>query len=504
LVQTVLYRQVVGKRRLLLHRKAGESLESLFQGKTEGIAGKLAHHFHEGRVKDPAYRYARIAADSARRVYAHWEAEEFFKIALENSPGEEESADLEERLGDVYDAVGYYKQGIASYEASLEKSRAGDVRSLRLRRKIVVLERKAGLAPAPELLGRVRTLLEEAADHPEERCHLLQETSSLPDAVGVVEAVQEAVAIARTCDNPLLLVDAFERLSFVLIFNAQPKDAFPYLEQALGIVEAIGDPGRSALYHFLTAMAHTRLGRYKDALREFHRMMELSERIGDPRKIGAAYTNLGCLYLRLREFEQAEEMLQRARSIHERRDRSNLVQSLLNLAELSRRSGNLELAIERYQLLLQHAQEFEYWTSEAVAHAGLGMCLLEAGRVDEARECAWRSISVIADREDWFEDREFVEILFARLGVIEGSIEEATQRLTKAAQVLASFDAYSWSLVELERVRVLRRIDPAGAHEVLTNVITATADMQLALDDEIRELEASLPSLSSARPEQPA
>jgi tetratricopeptide (TPR) repeat protein len=504
LVQTILYRQVMGKRRILLHRKAGESLEALFEGKTDDIAGKLARHYHEGRVKDPAYRHARTAADNARRIYAHWEAEEYFKVALENSPGEAESADLEERLGDVYDAVGYYKQGIASFQSSLAKTAAGDVRSLRMRRKILVLERKAGLAPAPELLRRVRELLQEVGEaYPEERCHLLHETSMLPDAVGVVEAVQEAVAIARTCDNPLLLVDALERISFVMIFfSAQPKDAFPYLDEALQIVEGLGDLGRSALYHCISGIAYMRVGRYEDARREFHSMLDLSERVGDPRKVGGAYTNLGCVYMRLRAFEEAEKLLQRAASIHERRDRSGLVHSLLNLAELARRSGNLPLAIERYHVLIDHAQKFEYWTSEAVAHAGLGRCLLEEGRIDEARECAWRSLSVIADREDWFEDRDFVEVLLARLGVMDGTLEEATQRLARAAQVLASFDAYSWAHVELERVRVLSRIDPASAHEVLVNVVAVTAGMQLPLDEEIREVQASLPSLSATRPEQ--
>jgi hypothetical protein len=45
LLQTVLYRQVLGKRRILLHRKAGESLERLYGPSTSQIAGKLARHF---------------------------------------------------------------------------------------------------------------------------------------------------------------------------------------------------------------------------------------------------------------------------------------------------------------------------------------------------------------------------------------------------------------------------------------------------------------------------
>jgi len=234
LTQTVLYRQVVGKRRILLHRKAGEMIESIFPDALDDVAGKLARHFHFGRVKDTAHRYARQAAERARAVYAHWEAEELFRIALENSTDDEERADLEERLGDVYDAVGYYERGIEGYGSSLARRAADAAASLRLRRKIVVLERKAGLAPAPLLLQRMRALLAEAADHPRESCLLLLESvTEMPDAVETQATVQQALRIAESDgDTPLILM-ALERLAYVvLFFSDRVEEALTYLQRA--------------------------------------------------------------------------------------------------------------------------------------------------------------------------------------------------------------------------------------------------------------------------------
>lgn len=502
LVQTVLYKQVVGKRRILLHRKAGELLETLFADSLESVAGKLARHFHRGRVVEAAHRHARIAADRARRVYAHWEAEEFFKIALETSPSDAERIELAERLGDVYDTVGLYDKGIAYYGRAHELGPGAAATSLRLRRKVVGLERKAGLAPAPALLQRVRSLLAEAADYPRERCELLLELTNLPNASGTPEAAEEAVGIAEEAGDPLLLADALQRVAVVHIFGGgRPTEAFPHLQRAQELVTTVGDPLRSAVYYAIAGIAHAKLGEYRDARREFTGMLEISERLGDPRKIGASCNNLGAVLLRLGEFDDARQMLERARRIHERRDRSELVQSSLNLAELYRLTGKLNAAIEHYEQLLERAREFEYWSSEAVAQAGLGLAYLEAGNVEAARECAWRAVAVVADREQWFEDRNIVEMLLARLEALDGQADVAAQRLARTAEALQAADVYLWAMVEIERARLLREADPEGASAILLSVIEGTARMQSPLlENQVSVLRESLPQLPA--PEQ--
>lgn len=480
LVQTVLYKQVLGKRRVLLHRKAGEIMESLYGGALESVAGKLARHFHQGRVEKSAYRYARMAAEAARRVYAHWEAEELFQIALEYSPGPEETLTLRERLGDIYNTVGYYGKAIDCFESALEMLSGPSEAAVRLRRKVARLEYKAGLAPAPVTLQRVRTLLGEARDYPQERCALLLDMCILPDAVGVIEAATEALKIAEESRDSELVLGAIERLVGVLIWisGARIEGAFSYLDRALEIVRQTGDPLRATLYHTLAGIAHAKLGHFQDALREFESLLAIAERIGDPRQVAVACSNLGCLMLRLGRYQEADQYSLRSDRIHERRDRSSRVQSLLNLAERARLTGDFQRGIECYQKLIEHAQELEYWTSEAVAHAGLGLTLLAAGRVEEARAQAPRVMACVADRERWFEDRDLVELFLARLEVIDGHAEEALKRLQETADALRSHDIYLWARIELERASILRTRDPEAASNILSEVIPATGGLQ--------------------------
>jgi tetratricopeptide (TPR) repeat protein len=502
LTQTVLYRQVVGKRRVLLHRRAAATLEEMYAESLDEICGRLARHHHEGRQPEAAHLYARRAAARARSMHAHWEAEEYYRLALQHSTDDSDRADLEERLGDVYDVAGYYSSGIECYRGSLEKQAGDRSAAVRLRRKIIVLERKAGLLPAPVLLQQVRALLQEVVDEEEERCYLLLETSLLPSAVGVIDAVQEAVILAERSGRPALVLDALERLAFVLIFFAgRVPEALPHLRRTLEIAREMGDPLRSERSHEILAIAHAKLGAYSDALRECQDALRMAERLGEPRRIGTVCNNLGTLLLRLGRFEEAEEVLRRARDIHERRDRATLVHSAFNLAERARRAGEPELALERYRQLLDYALEFEYWTSEAVAHAGIGLSLLALGRADEARKAAWSAASLLAERDEWFEDRELVEILLARLEILDADVELAARRLERAAGVLATFDIYPWAVVELERVRVLQEGHPDEARAILGAVVAATADVESALDAEVAALRSLLPPVHASGPE---
>ncbi|MBA4160077.1 MAG: tetratricopeptide repeat protein [Gemmatimonadetes bacterium] len=451
---------------------------------------------------EAAHRYARIAADRARRVYAHGEAEEFFKIARETSASDAERIDLEERLGDVYDTVGMYGKGVACYTRAHDLGPGDAAASLRLRRKSVALERKAALSPAPTLLQQVRSLLAEAADHPRERCELLLEFTNLPNASGTTEAAEEAVRIAGELGDSLLLADALQRVAVVHIFGGgRPTEAFAYLQRAQELVTLVGDPLRSAVYYAIAGIAHAKRGEYLDARREFTGMLEISERLGDPRKIGVACNNLGAVLLRLGEFEEARQLLERARVLHQRRDRSALVQSSFNLAELHRLTGDLSTAIEHYAHLLERAREFEYWSSEAVAQAGLGLSHLEAGRLEEARECAWRAVAVVADREEWFEDRNIVETLLARLEALDGQADVAAQRLVRVAEALHAADVYLWAMVQIERARLVRETDPEGASTILFTVLEGTSRMQSPLlHTQIAVLRETLPQLPA--PEQ--
>jgi tetratricopeptide (TPR) repeat protein len=381
-------------------------------------------------------------------------------------------------MGDVYDTVGRYEAAIEQYRRAREQLPDPESR-LRLSRKIVTVERKAGLSPAPELVARVTSLLEEADASPVERCRLLIELTRLADGKRTEQAAADAVRIAESLDDPLLMASALERLAVSRLFiEGRTDEALTHLRRALEIAFAVQDPVLLARYHAIAGVANAKHGRYRDALGDFEELLAACERMGDPNGIAAACNNLGMVMLRLGVYTDAERMLERARSIHERRDRASVVESQFGLAERARLEGEHGLAIERFRQLLGYAREFQFWRSEAVAHAGIGLSLIQQGRVDEARDEAEALTRVLDSHDQWFEDRDLVELFRARLDAATGAVADAVRRLEQAAAALETRDVFLWARIELESIDLMRSKDPVRAAAALDRVARDASGLQ--------------------------
>src|SRR3984957_1129938 len=83
LYQNFLYDQLLSKRRVLLHRRAGETLERVYGGQHARVAGALATHFERGRDFAKAIVFLIQAGDTALSRYANAEAVSLFSRGLE-------------------------------------------------------------------------------------------------------------------------------------------------------------------------------------------------------------------------------------------------------------------------------------------------------------------------------------------------------------------------------------------------------------------------------------
>jgi predicted ATPase len=83
LYQNYLYADLLTKRRILLHRQAGEAMVHCYQGQTGRIATALAMHFERGRDFPRAVEHLAQAGDNASRLFVYTQACEHFSAALE-------------------------------------------------------------------------------------------------------------------------------------------------------------------------------------------------------------------------------------------------------------------------------------------------------------------------------------------------------------------------------------------------------------------------------------
>jgi predicted ATPase len=107
LTQQTLYAELTPRRRRRLHAAAGEALEQLPERERRRRAAQIARHFLEADDRERALPFAMLAGDEAEAVYAHDEAEQQFRIAVELArDGHDQAREKQRRCGSLAGSSG--------------------------------------------------------------------------------------------------------------------------------------------------------------------------------------------------------------------------------------------------------------------------------------------------------------------------------------------------------------------------------------------------------------
>jgi len=144
IVQEVTYGTLLTEQRRWFHREAAETLETLFPGRREELAGILAQHYSAAGESSKAIGLFVQAAERAEEVYAYEEALHFLVHACELSDSMDttptEQLRLLERLADVHYLVRETLEAFHRYRDALDLvpdlAEASKLTAVRLYRKI--------------------------------------------------------------------------------------------------------------------------------------------------------------------------------------------------------------------------------------------------------------------------------------------------------------------------------------------------------------------------------
>ncbi|MFN2195214.1 MAG: ABC transporter substrate-binding protein, partial [Anaerolineales bacterium] len=121
--------------RELLHAEVGQALEVLYANHLEAAAPQLARHFCAGGQGSKAVPYLQLAGDQALGMYAHQEAGEFYRQAVEvlTAAGRlQEAASTLLKLGQAYHIAFDYQGSREAYERAFDLRRQVEVNSARI------------------------------------------------------------------------------------------------------------------------------------------------------------------------------------------------------------------------------------------------------------------------------------------------------------------------------------------------------------------------------------
>ncbi|MGH9794065.1 MAG: ATP-binding protein [Candidatus Acidiferrales bacterium] len=400
LYREVLYRRLSESTRSGLHRRVAQRLQGLCDLGERELAGELALHFEGGHDYAAAIRYLILAAENAARRFAHRDATEILRHALELVPklSPVVRAKLEiqilQFMGDAHFALGAMAASAQTYEAAA--SRADQ---------------------AGHQTARVHALT----------CAMYPLAFTNPDAG--LAAMDQAVKVSMSVDDPMLLArtQMVAAGSRVVWGTWSQKDA-DLCASAHQTLRRLGDSGTAPYQRMIYAYVLTLEGKYSEALE----ICEAGMSRGDPR-IGpvAHYIALSGKILALLRLGQLGELLRITRVGREMAEENRACFWLLGIGEAWLRTlvldfegaqricetireatagaaqpkamgqiaaGYLELDRRQYEQAIEHFRQvsdpevttkfFLHWFWRMIAQLGSGNAWLLSGNILNARTTA--------------------------------------------------------------------------------------------------------------------
>ncbi len=297
ITQDVTYHSLLVSRRAQLHRSTAEAIEALFPGRLDELSGTLAHHYGKAGVAAKALQYLVVAAERAAATFSNAEAIAYYRAALETAPqaGRRTTGDLRERLGRLLATTGEHVQARAEFTAAMASQPDDDAittaRLHRLTAKTWVAERRFDEAvreftEAEQALGE-RTPESDIAWWQEwveiqgDRtwlCYWDNRVEQMAQLVADVRPIVERVgtAMQRGAFFNALLLSELRRTRYVV-----SDDMLGHARAYVAAQQDVGDPGESAVAHFMSGFAHLWYGDLTTAERECQSGLVLAEQTGD-------------------------------------------------------------------------------------------------------------------------------------------------------------------------------------------------------------------------------
>jgi len=314
LYQNLIYEDLLSKRRVLLHRQAGEILVRCYRGQTARVAAALATHFERGRDFSRAIEYLMEAAKVAASRYANAEAEQHYTRALclvEKLPSEQQAplrVTLHHRRGTTRLAAAQYPEAAADFDRMLDGARAmGD--SFRECTALIALADAHFYAHRIPAMGQ---RAQEALDIAERLGDQVLRSESMAQLARKSQVIGELTASRKLYDRSIAIGRAIQhrQLSMQLtysgalhFFQTEYATAESVLTEASRLASELRDGVNLPQCLFFLGITRGNLGHISPALATLHEALEMS-RCNGAQMVACKIPNcLGWLHRELQDFE---------------------------------------------------------------------------------------------------------------------------------------------------------------------------------------------------------
>jgi class 3 adenylate cyclase/tetratricopeptide (TPR) repeat protein len=438
-----------------LHALAAEVMTQVYAAELEPHYADLAYHYGKAEKAQQEFHYARLAGEYAASRYANPEAIEHYQQALQSLSRLDSEAYVAQSQG-VYTALAELRITIGQYDqAHQHLERALDL--------AVHMNDGRGQVHVCRWMAQMHELTSEYDEALEwiQRGLRILNTQRTPDAAelrliaGLIhtrrgnydEAIaqfQNALQIAEYLDKAATLARAHNGLGMIRL-REDVAASINHFQQAFTLYEAAGDIPGQAKSHNLIANAYIETGQWHEADYHYRQAREIFEKIGDvyngafadnnlgeialyqgrlddaltfyrqalqaleqiggsPYVLGVLHMNLGHVFIRRSEIDQAFQELRIAQEHFDQAQARDFLPELhRHCAEAHFAVGNLAEAEQQTRCALALSRELEQRGEEGYGLRLLGQVVNVRGYPQDAETCLKQSLEILEGIGDHYQ-----------------------------------------------------------------------------------------------------
>jgi len=426
LYQNFLYDDLVAKRRVMLHRQAGERLTQHYGKRASHIATQLALHFERGRDFARAVEFLVHAGDNATRLYGNAEATDHYTRALDLATKLPEEAQAETMV------TLFRKRGATNMALSRFTESAEDYRSM-----LKHLESSDSAEQKATALNALATTLFFA--------HRLEEMEMRAD---------EALREAERAGSETLRLDTMCLMALKHLCYGELAQAKPILDDVIKSARAIshkpallsGLTWRGCLYFFQTE--------YERTIQIEQEARQLASQLRDGFLLLTSMFFLGLSQANLGRMSEGKATLEEAITMAGRNGDQFWFPRMPNcIGWMHRELEDYEGAFKYDQEGLQVARQYHVLEAEANSLINLGIDHTYEGKPEQT-VAAFGETRRIFERDAWFRWRYSIRLEAATAWhwLRQGDLEKATEYAERLLKTAEDYECHKY-LAEAHRVK---------------------------------------------------
>ncbi len=388
----------------ILHSEIVEAIEYIYEEEMENFYSELGFHCRRAKKYAKAYEYYKMAGENAEDSYAHQNAIDIYKTALEISEegnlSEEKKWEIIEKLGDLYSLVGEYEEALDSFEKIIQKA-PEDMNEQRILCKIArIYEYKGRFDDALDILeDYLEDKIDELSQESSEQGKLLNRLGWIKMSKGRYDSAKEdfseALEIFENTGDKQYKAETKHALGTIYLQKGNQEKAKPLLNYSLEINEGTGDfEGQAAS---LMNLAEFRLREDKpdEALKKLKEAIDILQKLGDKTNFSIGLLNIGTTYLRKGDLEMSYMYYMNSLKLLEEIGHvKGLSICLNNLGNYHLRNGDIESALQKYKKSLEISEKSGFRYGIALANCNMSKAYSEQGDLSEAKSRIRSSLNI--------------------------------------------------------------------------------------------------------------